>query len=154
MMVHSRTAEQAEWTISWRIGGDGPEHWLIRSTTWPAGAEARDFALEVAREARGGELRICRQVAGQTEELVYASAYEIRAWRPEYESMPVGIDSAWQAWERRRGAAVLIYNRLRLALSEAVAADLIRRGRGRRLRVLLRSALLDGPERLYDLPSD
>lgn len=153
MIVHSRTAERAEWTVSWRIGGDGPEHWLIRSTTWPAGAEARNFALEVVREARGGELRICRQVAGRAE-VTYASAYEIRAWRPEYESMPAGIDSAWQAWERRRGAAVLIYNRLRRALSEAVAADLIRRGRGRRLRSLLRSALFESPERLYDLQSD
>jgi len=154
VIMQTGMAEEMEWTVSWRIGGNEPEDWLTRSTTWRGGAEARAFALEITLEARGGELRIGRRIAGRTEELVYASEYEIRAWRPEHERMPAGIDSAWETWERRRSAAVLIYNRLRRALSEAVAADLIRRASGRRLRVLLRSALLEGPERLYDLPSD
>ncbi len=81
---------------------------------------------------------------------VYTTAYEINGWRPEHEIMPAGADSAWELAERRRGHALLIYNRLRRALSEAVAADLIRRSRNRQLRELLRSVLIDGSDQFGD----
>jgi hypothetical protein len=146
-------ANETDYVVSWRVSdasrGDG---WLVRTEICSGGAEARELALAIVPDAHGGEVRVRRRVAGRETSSAFSSVYEIARWRPEGESLPDGVDSAWQIFERRRDRAVLIYNRLRRALSEAAAADLIGRGRCRELRLVLRSILIDGSGRSYERP--
>ncbi len=123
---------------------------MVRSAIFAEAADARDFALRIAVEAYGGELRIVRIVAGRVTASAYATAYEIECWRPGHQIMPASADSAWESGERRRDQALAIYNRMRRALTEAAGADLIRRTWGREVRLLLRSVLIDGTDQFGD----
>lgn len=148
---HSIEEDQPKYTVEWRVARRGrPPGWTVQSATFGGAAAARAFALRSAVDAYGGEFRIARLFEGRTAASVYSTAYEIEGWQPGDQIIPARANSTWELGERRRDHALLIYNRVRRALSEAAGADLIRRSMSRQLRQLLRSVLIDGSDQFGD----
>jgi len=139
-----KTCQEAEWRVTWRSfapDGCAPElaEW---SEAHQTPSSLKEAALRIVGAAHGAEvlLSVARESGSFAQ--VFTARYELQRWRPEFEELPIGIESRWEQEVRARGEALRYYSKIGELLTEAALAGVIRRGSLRDLHSRARDAIL------------